>query len=164
LLSRPKPELGAITFDYLSEACCAIVLEKCVPDWKCIPGETFQYPLAFGRFADFVVKHKVIEYHPIIFKHEMNEPEHKIYKRLWYSSNMTQREDLDQMLHGQLLTQYFKRRKTLIQHDKKLESKWLDVCVSPTDFCNIVAEISPYKADRINACWESTWNFIKKAA
>jgi hypothetical protein len=134
-LALDKAALPArpVEFDSLSEKVCAALLERYVPGWRAIMGETVQIPVDSKRI-DFKVKQTWVEYHPISHSHEWDN------RRAFYHLQETLRrfplhaqKAVWGALREEFETKYYRRRRALLDltgHQREP----LIVAHSPVDF------------------------------
>lgn len=129
---RNNPDL--LRYDSLSEARVAHCLEKFIPHWKPIEGETFQIPIGRSKI-DFRVHELFIEYHPIIISRELKSSRaREIHNRLCKRLHGYQKSSLVELLEHELGAQYWTRRNGLIQAHPNYAGCELVVVSSPMEF------------------------------
>lgn len=128
---------GAIRFESLSEAACAVQLEWYSKNWQCLPGITYQVPLGSQeRKADFRFENTLIEYHPIVLKHEFKGDGHRTFIRGYYQAPQKAREFLRAGLEEHFKAAYYAKRAMIIDLSPDVNIRRCDlVCVhSPLEF------------------------------
>lgn len=161
-LSQLRVPGAKIQFDSISEAVCAILLEKYVHGWECVPFKTYQVPLMLGRRADFVVGNVVIEYHPIELKHEFhNDLAFKRYKAAMWMVAPRMRNEIEAAICDEMRAQYFDRRRTILNSMQEFRNHDLQVLCDAREFCGLVASLSRNaKPAEVLADWRSTFNAV----
>lgn len=117
------PALRNAIYGSRSEATCAWLLERYVPGWRPIVGETVQIGIGTKRI-DFRVNGAFIEYHPIAHEREFAcSSAWRDTKRIMLQLRPHGRRELMHALSQELRAQYYKRRRLLIDssHFRDLE-------------------------------------------
>ncbi len=141
-----KPDLArsklpdAIQFASCSEAACALQLEFYSNTWRCKPGETYQVNLGHGRKADFKIGHTIVEYHPIVLKHEFRSQGYYTFIRGFYQAPKKAQEFLREGLDEHFKAEYYAKRAMAIDLSPDTEIRKCDLlCVhSPLEFASRV--------------------------
>lgn len=112
----------AIHYASRSEMACAILLERYVTGWRCVPGETFQIPLEdktidfrIHGVAHFGLRPLWLEYHPILHQHEWDDREalHRLTAIL-HRVEIKTRVEIWDCMKDELETKYYRRRRALL--------------------------------------------------
>jgi len=135
-----------ITFDSLSEAACAILMEKHIPGWRVILGATYQVPIGAGRRCDFRLPDGTfLEWHPIDLNHEWKcrENYHDL-SRLLRKTPAWLRENLTRILLQEKKAEYQRLRFLLIKTHYDNEDTELIVASNPSEFYrSVIRRYSP---------------------
>ena len=133
-------EDGSIKFDSRSEAACVAVLEKYVPGWRCVVGDTYEVPIGIdSRRCDFRIGDCFIEYHPIDLRHEfISSDSFREVMAVLKKNNRHQLERIIGALKKEFEAQYFRFRRAVIDERPEHRNHELLVCISPSDFYNKV--------------------------
>lgn len=127
----------------LSEAVCGTLLELFVPDFKIVPGETFQVPVGNGSSVDFLVHGVLLEYHGVRFQAERgrygdfnSRQEYVQYQRRLRQlrGNRYKREQLTALTREQLILNYFQRRRRVINQHPEHHRRELVVATCCDEF------------------------------
>jgi len=114
-----KVRYMGIFFDSKSEAACAVLLEKYIPNFKIIRGSTYQVPS--GHFSiDFLVQETFVEYHPIVLTYGRDIK--KIEDYLTFKKTREQlpprlRQEYIKMMKEQLASDYYHKRKSSLDYN-----------------------------------------------
>ena len=121
--------IPTIRFDSKSEICCAVLMERYIPGWECVPGRTFQVSLAQGARADFVVNGDVVlEYHPVTLHRGLTSDDaRRSFERHLPRLKGWLREEIREALCDELHEQYRLRRRILMRATPGLEQAELIV-------------------------------------
>lgn len=142
--------MGSVKFCSRSEAICAELLRRYVPNFEVREGVTFQ--VAIGRDAqgntlavDFLVDGVFFEYHPVrLFKNRRrcgdfnSKNEYRAYTNICHSLRGEQKDFFQQTIRSRLSKNYYaKRRAQLDQHPlyRRME---LVVASSPEEFYSLI--------------------------
>jgi len=140
ILTLPKaPDI--FTFDSRSEAVCAIILEKYIPDWQVKRGRTWQIALPEDKFADFRVGDTIIEFHPIDLKHEMRPGEFYKFKRKLHSIDPKYARDYEDSIKEEKCKLYEQKRRDVLDKSIELQHCRLKVCCNDEAFANVVSKL-----------------------
>lgn len=131
---------GSIKFDSRSEAACAAALEKYVPGWRLVVGDTYEVPIGIdSRRCDFRIGDCFVEYHPIDLRHEfISSDSFREVVAVLRKHNRHQVERVIGALKKEFEAQYFRFRRAVIDERPEHRNHELLVCTSPTDFYNKV--------------------------
>ncbi len=129
-----------VRFDSKSEIACAILMERHIPGWRCIPGETYQVPLVQGCKADFLVNGEVVlEYHPVsLHRGLMSDDARRSFERHLPRLKGWLRDELREALRDELHEQYSVRRRILLKATPGLEGSELIVARDIKEFWRAV--------------------------
>lgn len=141
LLKLPQPP-DIFTFDSRSEAVCAIILERFVPNWSLCRGRTWQIPLPNDCFADFRVGNTILEFHPIDLKHEMRPGEFYKFKQKLHSIKPELAREYEDSVKEQKCKEYTTKRRELLDTSKDLFHCRLEVCCNDEAFARAVSRLT----------------------
>ena len=131
---RGPTKLSNLTFSSKSEAVCGLMLEKYIPGFQLIAGETFQVAVGSKRF-DFKVVGVFIEFHPVQLRHDFTSQ--NAYQKFLSALGRLpewQRSELADILHEEFAGQYAKRRRDVLNSFEQTKSAELVVCHDRGDF------------------------------
>jgi hypothetical protein len=132
--------IPTIRFDSRAEICCAILMERYVAGWECVPSRTFQVPLVQGCKADFLIHGDlVLEYHPAsLHRGLMSDDARRSFERHLPRLKGWLRDELREALLAELHEQYAVRRRILLKATPGLEQAELVVARDVKDFWRTV--------------------------
>jgi len=153
-----------VRFESKSELCCAILMERYIKGWQCIPEKTFQVPLIQGRRADFLINPEVVfEYHPISLHRDMmsDDARHSIERNLRHTKKWVA-EEIKDAVKNELYFQYCARRQAITRATAGFEKAELIVA---TDVKTFWRKILQRFSDQCPGIRQTTyeWNDIIKA-
>ena len=125
-----------IAFQSKSEAACAALMQKYIPDWKLELGRSYQVPLAQNRTADFKIGSSIIfEYHPISLHRDMiSDNARRDLERHLKHCKQYLRDTITDAVRDELYYQYYSRRQILMKATPGLEHAELIVTIDPKGF------------------------------
>lgn len=131
---RGPTRLESLTFGSKSEAVCGLMLEKYVPGFQLIPGETFQIGVGSKRF-DFKIDGVFIEFHPVQLRNDFTSQQayHNFQSALGRLPEW-QRNDLSDILSEEFGGQYAKRRRDILNCFEATKNAELIICHDREDF------------------------------
>lgn len=130
--------LETLSFSSKSEAACGIMLEKYVPNFKLVPGETFQIPIG-SKKIDFQLDGVFIEFHPIQLRHEFaSKKAYEQFKVALGRLEDWQRSELQEILSEEFQMQYKKGRVNILNCFEETKNAEVIVCYSGSDFVDNV--------------------------
>lgn len=144
-MTLPKIPQEIFKFDSRSEAVCAIILERYVPNWQINTGTTWQIPLPLGKFADFRINNTIVEFHPIDLKHEMRASEFWKYKQKMAKIHPRYARDFEDQTKADKCNAYTSQRKELLALSIDLRHCALEVCCNNESFAKAVAKLTRNK-------------------
>ncbi len=105
-------KVNGITYDSLSEAVCSALLERHIPGWKPVVGESVHIDIGFKRTADFKVDGVVVEFHPIFIGREMHDRSsyYRLKNALMHIPKFW-REEIVAAQKAHLLSEYTRKRR-----------------------------------------------------
>jgi hypothetical protein len=111
-----------------------MMLERYVPGFQLVPGETFQIAVGSKRF-DFKVEGVFIEFHPVQLRHDFSS-QHAYQKFQAALGRLPewQRADLAEILQEEFSGQYAKRRRDILNSFEPTKNAELIVCHDRIDF------------------------------
>ncbi len=133
-----------------SEAICAELLERFVPNFRVIEGVTFQVPISIDDrgnvlAVDFFVDGVFLEYHPArFFKNKKGygdfstKEEYKAYTRLFHSLGKNERDFIHAAVRARLKDNYYKRRRAILDRHPVYRRAELVVATSPEELYYLV--------------------------
>lgn len=125
-----------------SEIAITVLLER-YTNWKAVPGITTQVEVQPNMKVDFKVNDTILEYHPFLYtrafvsKSAIND-----YVTLLHQLDRPQRILLQNMARKELTSQYYKRRRSLLNSSYEFASCNLIVCTTPDEFFTFLRKIA----------------------
>jgi|GEM_PF-2584584 len=135
---RGPARLESLTFASKSEAVCGLMLEKYVPNFELVPGETFQIGVGSKRF-DFKIDGVFIEFHPVQLRNDFTSQQ--AYQNLQAALGRFaewQRNELNDILRDEFGGQYAKRRRDILNCFEATRNAELIICHDREDFARRV--------------------------
>lgn len=136
--TRRTCPLETLSFSSKSEAACGIMLEKYVPDFKLVPGETFQIPVG-SKKIDFQLEGVFVEFHPIQLRHEFASK--KAYDQFKVAIGRLedwQKSELQEILSEEFQMQYKKGRVNILGCFEETKNSEVIICYNGSDFVDNV--------------------------
>ena len=149
---------GGIKYGSRSEIACSRLLQKYLPGWLPVEGQTFQVPIGYNKRCDFYLpaRDQLIEFHPIILKYEIQHrgAAREIERALWRMDRQT-RAGLEDALVAELRLQYFKKRRFALDYgDGRFAHTELVLVCSSEEFVERVLRFSGQKRNEALAEWK----------
>jgi len=149
---------GGIKYGSRSEIACSRLLQKYLPDWLPVEGQTFQVPIGYNKRCDFYIpgRDQLIEFHPIILKYEIQHrgAAREIERALWRMDRET-RAGLEDALVAELRLQYFKKRRFALDYgDGRFAHTELVLVCSSEEFVERVLRFNGQKRNEALAEWK----------
>lgn len=137
---RGDIQVKGVAFDSFEEATCALLLERYVPGFRIIPGQTVQISIDSHRF-DFLVDGIILEYHPtLLFRTKSGLgsfecfEDYAQFNLVKSALPMEQRKLFIEETRMLLAQQYADKRRELLQNSNNHKSSDLIVAESPQEF------------------------------
>ncbi len=131
---RGPTRLESLTFASKSEAVCGMMLEKYVPGFQLITGETFQIAVGSKRF-DFKIDGVFIEFHPVQLRNDFTSQQaYQGFQTALGRLPEWQRHDLSDILSEEFGGQYAKRRRDILNCFPETKNAELIICHDREDF------------------------------
>jgi len=126
--------LEQLSFSSKSEAICGILLEKYVPGFKLVVGETFQIPVG-PKKIDFKLNNSFVEFHPIQLRHEFTSQEaYRRFQEALGRLDCWERDGLGKLMRQEFADQYAKGRRNILNCFEHTKSCDLIVCTNEREF------------------------------
>jgi len=110
-----RPRVEPIRFSSKSEAVLAMLMEKYIPEWEAIPGQTTAVKVGVKIF-DFRVDNVLIEYHPIVLEWEFkNKAAYHGFRAALRRCPISERKNISKALENEFFAQYYKRRWDIVR-------------------------------------------------
>jgi hypothetical protein len=141
---------NGVKFCSRSEAVCAELLKRYVPNFKLTEGVTFQ--VAIGTDArgntlsvDFLVDGVLFEYHPVrLFKNRRrygdfrSKREYRSYSGICHSLKGEQRDFFQSAMRSTLARHYYAKRRSMLDQHPLYRRMELVVATDPVEFYNLI--------------------------
>lgn len=146
----PPPQTGSQEFCSRSEAICAELLRRFVPNFELKSGLTFQVAIgADGRgntyCVDFLVDGVLLEYHPVRFYRNKkgfgdfrDREEYRSYTRAIHALKGESRKFFHEAMEMRLKANYFKKRRALLDQHPLFRRMELVVATSPEELYTLI--------------------------
>ena len=162
-----KVHHNGVGYCSLSEAAFGAILELLIPGFKIVEGVTFQVPIGEGRSVDFFINGALVEYHQPRLHPErgkigdfQNRDDYMFFLRSLKRSggNTWRKQKLIDETRNELASNYYHKRRELIDRNTELRNTELIVATSREDFyrkiiLRFVAENPPSLGDFIARFW-----------
>ena len=104
-----------IYFDSRSELATCVLLEKYIPNWKPILGETVQVPISKVCLCDFRINGVFFEYHPIVVARELGQEFANDFEKSLQRVSPKEAYAARNKIRDELAKDYWRRRKAMIE-------------------------------------------------
>ncbi len=132
---NPRQIIKSVNFGSRSEAALGILAESYIDGWRLDVGKTFQVPIGFNKLADFLIKTAIVEYHPIVLKHEFenSEAKHHFFRAIGAGASEWGRREIRAAIEEEFKMRYYRKRRWALDLHPELKSKELLVVCSPAE-------------------------------
>lgn len=104
---KRRYELGGQIYDSRDEAAVGQLLERYIPGFSQVRGETFQASGDTGKIFDFVFPDSIVEWHPIVVKREATREDNEAYMELMRNASPADKKLLKDWYSRELATEYW---------------------------------------------------------
>ncbi len=126
--------LDQLSFSSKSEAVCGILMEKYIPGFKLVAGETFQIPVG-PKKIDFKVNNAFVEFHPVQLRYEFTSQEaYRRFQEILGRLPCWERDGLGKLMRQEFADQYTKGRRNILNCFEHTKSCDLIVCTNEREF------------------------------
>lgn len=159
-----------IAYSSASEATCARLLERYVPGFSVVEGESYQVPIGISPrgntlFADFQIDGVIVEFHPPRVWRPGNvagdfrsRAEKREYGRAMRRADPQDRKEIKEAAIEKLGAEYFEVRRRIMDESPEHRSKPLVVALSAADFydkvVSVFADPAPARAEFLKEFFE----------
>jgi hypothetical protein len=138
MLHFPRAPEEPLEFASRSERACGMMLERYVPNFELVTGQTFQVSIGYNKTCDFLVAGVFVEYHPMVLKHDFDD--RQAYRRFWQGLKHVRgsaRDVIIKAVTDELAEKYYRRRQFLCRLSAGKDSE-LIVARNPGEFYDLV--------------------------
>jgi len=123
-----------LPFSSKSEAICGKMLEKYIPGFKLIPGETFQIPVGTKKI-DFRINGVFVEFHPVQIRHEFtSKSAYDKFQAAMGRLTTWESQSIESILMEEFSGQYTKGRRLILNCFEGTKNAELVVCANRAEF------------------------------
>jgi hypothetical protein len=130
---------GGIFYDSKTEAACAAMFEKYVPGFMIKEGETFQVNGDTHCVFDFNLENVLVEWHPIIIKHDAIKGDYRAFKELLKEIKIQKKKrEFARWFKDELAVDYWMQRQDASDKSQTYKGKEVVLARTPDELYDLV--------------------------